>query len=270
MGGRGGGGARNSAPADEFSGALGTRAAVNIKDKITQVLDGQASKYNRNMIKSLVNPEYSPWDEAYSRNCALCTVATVLQLKGYDVEAMPRDKDWRGSVNVFDVDYSNKDNYILSGGDTRRGEPTPMAMGGKNKQIYYNGRTIKDVPTTPASVPKAAKMITDKIKSWGNGAFGEMRVSWKTGGAHSVVLMNVGGKPIIYDSQNHKTYNDFNKYLNQTEVLHTSIRRLDNASVKSHIASSELGKMVKRKDGKSVEILPTKPKNAPVKRRKIQ
>ena len=249
MGGRGNGGARNSAP-DEFIGALGSRTAVNIKDKLTQILDGQASKYNTNMIKSIVNPEYSPWDKAYSRNCALCTLATTLQLKGYDVEAMPRDKEWRGSVYVYDIDYSNKDNYILNGnGNGWIGEPTPMTMyGSKDKQIYHKGQYVKNIPIAPASVTKATQMITDKIKSWGSGAFGEMRVAWKTGGGHSVVLLNMGGKPVIYDSQNHKTYSDFEKYLSRTKVSHTSIHRLDNASIKSDI--KDLDKMVKRRKTK--------------------
>ena len=119
MGGRGSGATRNSStsnkPVDEFGGRLGTREAVNVESKMATILEGQSSPYNRNLKKSLVNPEYNALiKNAYARNCALCTTATALQLMGYDVEAMPRAEKWRGVNNVFNIDYTTPANYIMA------------------------------------------------------------------------------------------------------------------------------------------------------------
>lgn len=258
MGGRGGAGSRNSAP-DEFSGALGNRTFVSDQYKaIAELIKGQPSQYNKNLIKSIVNPEYDMFrSNKYSKNCALCTLASALRLKGYDVEAMPRDKDWRGPANVFDVDYSNKNNYILGSDQDRKytGEPSKMVMrdsqGNKLKglQLYHKNQYIKDIPVMPKSASAAAKAINDKVKTWGNGAFGEMSVTWKGGkSAHSVLIFNENGKATIYDSQTHKVHRDVEKYLSGTMPRRTSIQRLDNAPVKSGI--KDLDKMVKRRKTK--------------------
>lgn len=253
MGGRGNSALRNSAKsADEFGGKLGTRETVDVEKKIATLLEGQPSPYNKNLTKSIVNPEYNILTkDEWSRNCALCTVATALQLRGYDVEAAPKDKTWRGVNNVFDVDYTNKNNYILPVSpdyDDEGPKALPMFKNGKklaSYQTYTKGRKVENIQTMPNDVSEATQAITEKVKSWGNGAYGEMSVSWKTHGAHSVVIYNDNGEVKIYDSQSHKKFSVLGGYLNRTNVGMTTITRLDNAPIKKSIA--DLDKIVKRR-----------------------
>ena len=58
-----------------------------------------------------INPHWGE-GKAYSYNCPLCTTAAALALRGYDVEAAPRDKVWRGFGDVFDFNWKNPDNFV--------------------------------------------------------------------------------------------------------------------------------------------------------------
>ena len=123
------------------------------------------------MIKNnLVNPNYSKSKE-YRYNCALCATAAALQARGYDVEAMPRDKDWRGPDSVFDIDFANTDNYILTGSKYNiSGAPRPSngkVMVAKNGKVQWI-----DAPLMPKGSKAATNAIINKVKGWGDGAVG--------------------------------------------------------------------------------------------------
>ena len=259
MGGRGNGAARNSTtPApDEFSGMLGTRATVDVEKKMQEILEGKPSKYNTSLIKSVVNPEYNMLrKDKYSKNCAICTAATALQMRGYDVIAQGRDKDvWRGVPDVFDVDFTDKGNYI-AGTKKDYSTYTPYAVSDKGVYHYIDkktGKTINNIQVMPDNAAEAHKVIQDKVKSWGNGAYGEMNVSWLRGGAHSVIIYNQNGVAKVYDSQSHKKIVNLESYLERTHVGMTEVVRLDNARVKANVGSYELNKMFKRGDKKKIE-----------------
>ena len=213
-----------------------------------------------------INPNYGGGPE-YSRNCALCTAAIVLQAKGYDVEAQPRSTTFRGVENLFKPDYSNPDNYMLSNAATKlTGIPVPHATWDReaNKATYYlnykkPGDTIMirvdNPPITPKGANAVAKAVIDKVHKWGPGSVGELSVLWKSrGSAHSVSILNLRGRATIYDGQTNSMYDEdqFVLYFKQTTANTTTLIRLDNADwmIDSPQFMNDLKKMVKRRDVK--------------------
>lgn len=224
----------SNARPDEFNGLLGARSAErSIGDVLNEVQSG-----------NLINPNFGNGLE-YSTNCALCTAAFALYAKGYDVEAMPRDTKWRGFDSVFDVDYGNTDNYILRGDNGGYlGQPTPHEI----RSNYLYGL---DIPRMPKGANAAAKAIEEKVKSWGDGAFGSMSVKHKYGnGSHAINIINDKGVVKLYDAQSNTVrvgFQAIKDYLSTKVANHTSIMRLDNAPVRELDDIHGLDKIVKRR-----------------------
>lgn len=226
---------------DYFNGALGDRRRVDPLTVMTNLNE-----------TGIINPNYGE-ERAYDINCALCTVATTLQAMGYDVEAMPRDKStWRGPRDVFDIDYSNPDNYIAASGKSKwLGQPRARTTILGETIVEVDGKTVarSGFDVMPRGAKKASQAIIDKVKGWGSGAFGELSVKWaETSGGHSVIIGNQNGTVFIYDSQSNKVETDIQKYIQNTTANTCSITRLDNAKVKSNIKN--LDKMVRRRNKK--------------------
>lgn len=214
---------------DEFGGIFGQRSSMDAIERLTRVND-----YN------LVNPNYSQ-SELYKTNCALCATAVALQARGYNVEAMPRDKDkWRDFSNVFDVDYSNTDNYILNGSrQGMNGVPSRQVV-----ETQYKVNSL-DIPTMPRGADKVAQAIVDKATKWGNGSVAVLNVKWaNTNSGHAINIINQNGNVFGYDAQTNKIINDLPKYLKRTVANHTTLVRVDNAKIKDNIRN--LDKMLKK------------------------
>lgn len=186
----------------------------------------------------------------YHHNCALCSTAGILQAQGYDVEAVQRDKEWRGPSTVFDVDYSNTDNYISntsSYGSTGSVKAYESNYGNGN-YILYKGQKITGVQVMPKGAKAVAKAVEDKVKGWGDGAVGEMSVWWKnTGSRHSVLVVNQNGNVFIFDGQSNKIKPDLEKFFSGTYAQRTYLVRYDNAPLKKDV-QDDLKKMVKKVD----------------------
>lgn len=188
------------------------------------------------VIKS-VNPHYGEGKE-YSTNCALCTTAALLGMRGYDVEAMPIDKTWRGPVDVFDFDYKNHDNYISPGNSS-------MNITGMD---WWESRNNPNKFST--SLKKNTKIIDDKMKDWGTHSVAELAVGWKNGKYHSVVVYREKYRTTVMDFQTHSFY-DLDNYINKVKKdrlkpTFMELKRMDNASIKQNIP--DLDKMVKKKE----------------------
>lgn len=206
----------------------------------------------------------------YHKNCALCSTAVALQGMGYDVEAMPREKNhWRGFGHILDVDYSNTDNYIIGGskhwstGHPRyRSGSQEVVVRADENDLVKSFKPSKQPDFMPKGAKEAATMITEKVKSWGNGAIGEMSVSWKESSKwHSVTLLNIDGTVKLFDGQDNSITTDIEKFLKDTYASRTSIVRLDNAKLRKD-CQDDMKKMVKQVDRsfaaamKRVDILP--------------
>ena len=230
-------GANTSPREDYFNGALGERGNKSVTTVLDHIIARQA-----------INPNYDPqkWTTEYNMNCALCTAATCLQLMGYDVEAMPRDSTWRGPDSIFDVDYSNTDNYMLGSSKFKvLGIKTPRDL---KMSIRYDDNLQPDM--TPKGASKVAEAIETKVAGWGNNAFGEMMVKSATSNSwHSLVVLNYNGSTLVYDSQSNEVVSnsraELTNYLKRKTASATQLVRYDNAQVKN---TPTLNKMVKRRE----------------------
>ena len=126
-------------------------------------------------------------------NCVFCTTAMALREKGYDVKA--------GKLN--DGTYS--DDVFKSA---------------------FNSPEVKMSRKTTAS------SMLSTLASNGEGTYGNLTVSWKLGGAHSVFWKVENGKTHIYDGQNGQEYTksgpDFNMFASNVNMRNVRYNRLDN------------------------------------------
>ena len=126
-------------------------------------------------------------------NCVFCTTAMALREKGYDVKA-GKLKDGTYSDDLF--------------------------------KSAFNSPEVKMTRKTTAS------SMLSTLSSNGEGAYGNLTVSWKLGGAHSVFWKVENGKTHIYDGQSGQEYTksgtDFNMFASNVNMRDVRYNRLDN------------------------------------------
>ena len=131
-------------------------------------------------------------DMGTTMNCTFCTTAMVLREKGYDVKATKLSDGWY-SDDLFKKTFNSQE----------------VSM--------KDARTRKDV--------------VNKLHVHGDGAYGNLVVTWKLGGAHSIFWKNENGTTNFYDGQSGKAYRslaDKNALLDQVIISGTKYNRLDN------------------------------------------
>ena len=238
---------KKTTPQDEFGGHLGERSTETPKERMTRLL----TEMTNTEVRDLLNPTNN------KVNCALCSTALALYIRGYDVEAMPRDKKWRGFDSVFNVDYNNIDNYIDDGKTGLTGK-----MSGKLTDLAWNdaGNPGKYLPANRHHFKKGAHAVTDQIvkqmHDWGDGAVAVLNVHWKNSNSgHAIGVVNHDGDVVFFDAQSGvRTHNKdrFEKnVMSRTIANNTQLIRVDNAPVKnrfsgSHPDYSNLDLMVKK------------------------
>ena len=126
-------------------------------------------------------------------NCAFCTTAMALREKGYNVKAAKSDDGW------YSDDLFNK---------------------------TFNSPEIK------MKKQKTGQDVLDTLASNGKGSYGNLTVSWKMGGYHSVFWKNDNGKTRIYDGQDgtevtESTYST-KSFMNHINLKDIRYNRLDN------------------------------------------
>ena len=125
-------------------------------------------------------------------NCTFCTTAMALREKGYDVKAAKLDDGWY-SDDLF--------------------------------KATFNSPEVKMKPKQNAS------SVLKELSDQGDGAYGNMTVSWKLGGAHSIFWKNENGTTNIYDGQSGKEYTSFSDkkmLLGNVNLSNIRYNRLDN------------------------------------------
>ncbi len=233
---------------DDFDGFFGQRRNI---DALTSLEEVRAN--------NSINPNYRRIgkDDGYSTNCAICSTGVVLQARGYDVEALTQPaKANYGWYQVFDLDYTNPDNYMVPSSTTFFDLTEDNVKARASRQLQRQGMSVEEarltVPTmkiqkTPRGADKVAKAIEEKVKSWGNGAIGEVDVSWKNRSSnHAINVINQNGTVVLYDSQINKTYTDLSKFFAHTNANNTQLVRLDNAPIKQD-AKQYINKMFKKR-----------------------
>ena len=126
-------------------------------------------------------------------NCTYCTTAMALREKGYDVKAGKLD-DGTYSDDLF-------------------------------KATFNSPQVKMPRKQTPSS-------MLENLASNGEGSYGNLTVTWKLGGSHSVFWKVENGKTHIYDGQNGKEYTEsntmFNTFTNMMNMNQIRYNRLDN------------------------------------------
>ena len=118
-----------------------------------------------------------------------------------------------------------------------------MAMREKGydvKAIKANEGTFTDMAFSKAFNSEEIRMprktdtkgLIDTLGSNGEGAYGNLTVSWKVGGKHSIFWKNENGRTRIYDGQNGKeytkTYSDLKLLTSNIDMNDIYYNRLDN------------------------------------------
>ena len=202
-----------------------------------------------------INPGYfRTLSDEYRRNCAMCTVASELNTRGYAVEAMPRDETWRGVPNVFEIDYYNPDNFV--GIAKSANDIYYHAMGRTRDEVIENADAVREhvydgkSKSFTRSAERNRDIIISQMKHWGNGATAELMLKWKGGkkaGSHSVYVVNNNGNVAVVNSQTGRQYTgrDITTYISDAIQSKLFMQRLDNAKLRSDIP--DIQKIVKKR-----------------------
>jgi len=142
------------------------------------------------MDMSVINKDYGIFHPGTTQNCMMCTTAMVMRMKGYDVAA----------------------------------DKTPIGFGSNLIKEWFPKATLKQ------PVCLSTSSFKDTIAKEGNGAYGNMFVTWKNlRGSHSVFWINENGTTRVLDSQANKEYT-LEQLFKSAEVSLTQYARLDNCN----------------------------------------
>lgn len=176
-----------------------------------------------------VNPDYGK--PGTKMNCRRATFAYEMRRRGYDVQATKttngNGQNAMGLLNATTPDQKFKSTHRLnvmgtaikevSGKD--KGVPTPM-MDLIDKFAPGGRESIKG---------GGSQVIFKRLSEQPDGSRGELGVVWEMGGGHSMAYEIVKGKPVIFDAQSGKKFEDpdsFYKTLGGTKDA--GFTRLDN------------------------------------------
>ena len=235
---------KSSSFPDAFSGELSIDKGWDNSENYSNDRFNQMTVFNRHYINPRYGNSFIGFEKGYDTNCALCVAAFALNMRGYNVEAAARDKQWRGIDSIFNPDYTNPDNYFVSG------SRYSLASVPSKSQLRSWYGVKGEIPTAARGAAAVAKQIEDKVKSWGNNSYGALNVKWKgCNSGHTVIVANVNGRVQMFDPQSGKTLRseDFKAYMGRTVANHTSMVRLDNAPIKQGVTKETLNKMFKNK-----------------------
>lgn len=139
-----------------------------------------------------VNPGYNNWSDGTKSNCLICTATYALRRKGFDVTA-------NGANDGYDT------TAMLQAFPKATMRRVQLPKTNKNNELA----SVLNMP---------------------EGAFGNMSISWKNGGGHSMVVSVEGGRIVIRDTQSNKVYRGaaVNKILAHS-TGDAKVIRLDNA-----------------------------------------
>lgn len=170
--------------------------------------------------QAATNPNYDWTDYAYSHNCALCTAAYDLRLRGYEVEAAPMTDELSGKIN----DYANIAKWY-EGTDTRRMDEVLkdqgididdvlIDAGGRKLNIIDKGLEILNNAMMPDYAfgtytikdhEAVSKALEKEMLSYGEGARGFFSTAWTSGSAHASMWIVENGEVVIRDAQVNET-----------------------------------------------------------------
>lgn len=177
-----------------------------------------------------VNPGYgAPGTKV---NCRRCTMAYEMRRRGYDVRSTRTTTGNGQSVIGLVNTLSPGEKIKPSGQSSVMARAAKEAIDGKSTlmDLAKNmGKTKVDLPKDAGPI-EHVKSIYDALAKEPNGSRGEIGVTWKMGGAHSMAYEIFNGKPVIFDTQTGEKLDDVAKAighgLHKTKAV--GFTRLDN------------------------------------------
>lgn len=199
-----------------------------------------------------INPHYG--NMGTKNNCRRATMAYEMRRRGMDVRAT-RSHAGTGQTVAGMLNATNPESKLHTGRigtviellkegipEEGQGPKGPLqralASGGQGKERIDFGRsfisgkegmTLRPLAQTPS---ERTHRIFESIARHGEGARGELGVSWTSGGAHSMAWEVIGGRPHIFDTQTGTSYD----VVNFTQAMGSIVReagitRLDNVEL---------------------------------------
>lgn len=197
-----------------------------------------------NNIVSKINPDYGKYGSAM--NCRRCTFAYEMSRRGYDVKAT-KTRDGYGQTSVGLFNATNPDGRLIgtnplgtfgtltreafSGKDDKEGSLFSfMSKSAANGNTGYGGVNIH----LPVDRSARSSAVFSALSKQPDGARGEFSMMWEgaglvPGGGHSMAWEVVKGKPIVFDTQTGKRYDNPDS-LNEvgSMIMSAGLTRLDN------------------------------------------
>lgn len=162
--------------------ALKRQAKSPIDKKTGLHVKPEGSKSSKKADCKSVNPGYADFSDNTKNNCVLCTTAYDLRRRGYDVLAKK-------------ASYGYDSNFI------QKCYP-------KAKKVNIDNTVVKSNGKVAVSTKKLKENTKNEILSQGDGARGNICVTWKkTMSGHSMAYEVENGKAKIYDAQSGKIQN---------------------------------------------------------------
>lgn len=186
-------------------GSRGQNAGAN--SALTAIVGRKGKSQSLNNAQDGTNPNYLKGTGNYHENCQRCVTAYELRRRGYKVEALPYTLD-EGARNWFN------------------------AFEGQRWKMFFANRQ-----TT------AINDIEKEVKSWGDGARGMVRWTWKGRKyGHVINVENRNGIVFYVDAQTNEKDYSASKHLYDFSPSSVMVSRVDNLNPNTRF----LDKIVKR------------------------
>lgn len=157
-----------------------------------------------------INPSYGA--KGTKMNCRRCTFVYEMRRRGYDVKATKS---------------------TIAAGQTSKGMNKAISnVHKKDESIWGHKLILGPYNDDKTKGVKTAQTIFDALSKNPDRSRGELAVGWKMGGGHSVVWEIVDRKPVVFDTQNKKTYREPQELANLVSQAHeAAFTRLDNVKL---------------------------------------
>lgn len=161
-------------------------------------------------VMDYVNEGYDPWDATRSMNCAYCTTAYEMRMRGYDVQAAEFDSyTYDADPWTMDSWFEDADTRFISPG----GQSVDVNEYVDGDHTYEKEQALFTMLNDDYNVDFASSRrysgsaLEEALKNNPPGSRGNLAVYWTAGGGHSVAYeIAKNGDVIIRDTQSNDVY----------------------------------------------------------------
>ena len=188
-----------------------------------------------NVVKK-VNPEYGA--VGTKMNCRRATFAYEMRRRGYDVQATRTTNGFGQNVaglkNAISPDEKIRRTgtpsviWQMANEKIRSDKDSSIATPLKNLQEGLSAGSKKNIGYDSFGEDAMPRKIFERLAKEPNGSRGELGVVWKQGGGHSMAYEIFDGKPVIFDAQTGKSFDNIKAMTDSMDIGGAGFTRLDN------------------------------------------